>query len=786
MQALSEAEREAVIVRYLAEYRKSLSADQIRRIAGDYKCGHPLFLKTLLEELRLVGRHEDLEDRIDDYLAATGTEDLFQRLLAGIEAVHGTDDVQDTMILLWGARTGLDEGELAELSDLSRLKIASLIVGLDFHLVRKNGRLTFFHDYLRRAVEKRYLSGDEEKRRLYSRLADHFEGVVNRQVAQGEEVDHRYGLELIYQLEQAGEHERLAHALTTIPLFTVLYQGESEYDVLACWTRIPAEVDIESLYRQSLATHSFTGDGERLHAMGLVAGILETTGHREGAIRLLRERIDLAAEIGDRSTEAGARRDLGQILKMRGDDEDARVELERARELFTLLEDPISYARTILILGSLYYVQDRFEPARQHFEESREIFRRHGDRRLEMRAINSIGNLFSSLRRQQESMEYYRLAQGMAREYGDRRLLARVFGNMGQLHMELGEPTEARACLQSQLDISRELGDRQLIAETLSSLVVLHCQRGEFEPATVFLDEQEKICREIGDRRGLIQSFEWRGIIHGSRGEHEPALDAFRHQEALLREAGDRQRLFGTLGNIGVLYRHMGQEEKSLECYRQQEEMADEISDPREIGVLHGNIGVILADRGHYEEALDRLDRACRIHRPMDFFYGLTFWIGRTAEILLDIATDGEPPGPPFLSRYISDADEGTWKEKALALCRRNAEECLEISRRISKPDTLFSSRRTLALLDAAGGETDAATAELQTLLGEAVAEEVRATLHYHLWRLGADGEDHRTEATRLFRSLPRRAGQKKIREHLEEIAPENREQTQGEPGEEQ
>ena len=52
MQALSEAEREAVVVRYLAEYHKALSTEQIAQIATDYKSGHPLFLKTILEEVR--------------------------------------------------------------------------------------------------------------------------------------------------------------------------------------------------------------------------------------------------------------------------------------------------------------------------------------------------------------------------------------------------------------------------------------------------------------------------------------------------------------------------------------------------------------------------------------------------------------------------------------------------------------------------------------------------------------------------------------------------------------
>ena len=167
MQALSEAERETVVVRYLAEYRKSLNPQQIHQIAMDYKSGHPLFLKTVLEELRLVGRHEDLDQKIESYLEVTGTEDLFQRVLERLEEDYSQEAVRAVMTLLSASRSGLDERELSELSGLARLKIATMMAGLDYHLVRKEGRLTFFHDYLRRAVEKRYL-GDAARRNQHA------------------------------------------------------------------------------------------------------------------------------------------------------------------------------------------------------------------------------------------------------------------------------------------------------------------------------------------------------------------------------------------------------------------------------------------------------------------------------------------------------------------------------------------------------------------------------------------------------------------------------------------
>ena len=45
-------------------------------------------------------------------------------------------------------------------------------ISLYENLVNRNGLLNFFHDHLRQAVEKKYLSTAEDKRLGYLRLAD--------------------------------------------------------------------------------------------------------------------------------------------------------------------------------------------------------------------------------------------------------------------------------------------------------------------------------------------------------------------------------------------------------------------------------------------------------------------------------------------------------------------------------------------------------------------------------------------------------------------------------------
>lgn len=175
---LETDERKTIIVQFLHEFGKALSEQEIERIANDPKSAHPLFLRTLLEELRIFGSHELLSDRVTRCLGTSNTDELFQAVLERMESDFSEQQVRDVMSLLWAARTGLAESELVDVTNISRLDISMITMSLDYHLLRREGLLTFFHDFLRRAVEARYSTGEEDKRVRHLALADYFEKIV--------------------------------------------------------------------------------------------------------------------------------------------------------------------------------------------------------------------------------------------------------------------------------------------------------------------------------------------------------------------------------------------------------------------------------------------------------------------------------------------------------------------------------------------------------------------------------------------------------------------------------
>jgi nephrocystin-3 len=117
LEALTTQQRLDFIGRFLALYGKSLTPAQTARVAEATPTASPLFLRTMLEDLRTYGEHETLDCRINHYLSAATPDALYRLILRRYEEdyeSHRPGLVRDAMTLIWAARRGLAESELLE------------------------------------------------------------------------------------------------------------------------------------------------------------------------------------------------------------------------------------------------------------------------------------------------------------------------------------------------------------------------------------------------------------------------------------------------------------------------------------------------------------------------------------------------------------------------------------------------------------------------------------------------------------------------------------------------
>ena len=180
---LTDPDRREIIASYLGRFTKKLEPRIVERLATAPQTSNALFLKVALDELRLRGRHEELGGMVEQMLEAKDPIALFVQVLKGLEEFDRDRPnlVREAMGYLHAARRGLTESELLQLlsehpepasQPLPMAVWSPLYLALEESLVSRFGRLGFFHDYLRQAVEQEYLDEEWERRKVHGRLGE--------------------------------------------------------------------------------------------------------------------------------------------------------------------------------------------------------------------------------------------------------------------------------------------------------------------------------------------------------------------------------------------------------------------------------------------------------------------------------------------------------------------------------------------------------------------------------------------------------------------------------------
>jgi len=799
--------RQSIVVRYLSEYHKTIPVELLRRVIADSKASSPLYLRVIAEELRLHGEYETIEALIARYIDTVDLFEVFQVMLERIEHDFDAATIGAFLSVIWASRSGLTEEELMDLVGLNRLTMSRLLFAFDYHFVRREGRLGYFHDYLRYAVEKRYLADEQTQLSMHRKVAAYFNIVVRNSVANGADVPSRTASELAYQLDCARDQNGLCELLSTIPVFVVLFQGETYYDVLRYWSKMRASVDVVDTYRRALSEWSEGTGAERARATYLVSDLLERLAHWSAAIELQRERLAAAVDLGETSEEASSRLRIGGLLRLQGEHQAALDELTRALDLFTELGDRQSASRAYGNMGGVYWARGEYDRAMECHQNDLAISEELGNRLGVSRAIYSMGMVHFRRSEYDRALECFQRQLNIAEELGDRAAIARAFSGIAVVYSARGENDQALECNERQLGIAEELGDRVATSNAIGNIGAVYADRGEYDRALSCFQRQLHIAEELGDLRDLAAATGRIGAVYDCRGEHDIALEYYHRQLTIAEQSGDRNGVSQTLGNMGAAHRDLGQHDRALECFERKLLIDEELGDRKGLSVAIGGLGTVYSARGEQARALECYERQMRIseemgdrigvataignkggayegqrlydraiesylrateeHRALGARYELTYWLLGIGRVILDL-THGDEPMPSYLPHYLPGSRVETWRATSLTYARKCAEECCSLSDELSKPDSQFAGRILLGRVEAAEGHVDIAVERFQTILAATIEDAQTAELHYWLWKV--DASDHASTALALFQALEAKAPNHDYRNRIAEL----------------
>ncbi len=239
-----------------------------------------------------------LDQRIVHYLSVKTVEGLYEKILERYEEDYDRERpglVRDAMSFIWASRRGLSETELLNLlgSNSQPLPIAywsPLYLAVEESFVSKSGLLNFFHDFLRKAVEHRYLYNSNLKLEAHIRLADYFDK---------KELDERKVDELPWQLQQAGSWKRLKDCLIDPDIFIKLWSEEKQYELMGYWLSIGDRFDMVEAYKDSIKNYEkqTTNDERIAFYNNEVGDFLILNARYKGAEPLLRRALAIREKV---------------------------------------------------------------------------------------------------------------------------------------------------------------------------------------------------------------------------------------------------------------------------------------------------------------------------------------------------------------------------------------------------------------------------------------------------------------------------------------------------------
>ncbi|MCB0712619.1 MAG: tetratricopeptide repeat protein [Ignavibacteriae bacterium] len=746
-----ERVRQSIVIRYLGEFRKGISPEQMRCITNDLKGESPLYLRIVAEEMRLHGKHETLDDVIRKFVEADGLLEVFERVLERIEFDFGEREVRDLLSMIGSSLSGLSEHELMEITNISRLDLSRLLFAFGYNLIRRDGLLGFFHDYLRYAAERRYLSDPHQQREVHLRIARYFEQ---------QDCTLRNAREMLWNYDRGGDDESLVKILARPEIVRLFYGTNNDtIEILKLWSRLRQDgYDPAEVYQRSLA-QSFgdTHVGRDVESGNAIASVLERLGLWDAAIDIQQRLLVVTNKHGLAVQAARCETLIGGLLQKRGE------------------------------LGE----------ARKHMSNAVELYREHGSLLGEWEALHRIGGIHWQSGEYDLALECFQRQLDISDTLEDPNRRSSAYLNVGLVHWRRGELEKALECFKTRFNSSQESGDVSSVATASSNMGIIYATRGDFVNALECFERQRIISIDLGDRQGLGLALGNLGVVYSQLGRYDRSLECCQQYLAIAEELGDRYGISLAVGNMSKSYMYLGEFNRAFTCYERGITIAEETNNRQYLCEAHGTLGHIYQYLGQYDKALEFYTLSIEGHRALGSRAEMPTSLTGSANLLLKLTEDGGAM-PHYLPPYLPNLPtEETWRSISLTRGREQAEESIAIGRELEIPNVVFDGEVLIARIEAAEANVTHSLELLEGMLADIPAPfdeeedhstfttlERQADLHYWLWRIQRgsqfDGtspvdsertDQHRVEALQRYLMLVEKIPKCDYNQRIDELS---------------
>jgi len=373
--------------------------------------------------------------------------------------------------------------------------------------------------------------------------------------------------------------DRLQTSIALLLLETSELPRETALTLLAL-ARATGEASPANAERLLAAAEVLAEDVDDLSAdlMLARADIALSQGKPKDAERMYDETLAWARKRKLRAYEARALAKHASLALQRGDDSEARPQLEEALQLFrgTRTLRSVEGSEAMLAYAQILGMQGRAARSVRILEEVAQVARRQDLPLILGKAELALARARLAAGQPPQAKEALQSARTALESAGDLPETAQSLRSVGTLLVETGAPAEAHTVLQNALRMQDRLGDRRHRAATLNDLARVLVQQGKAAEAQA----QAKEALDIAD-------------------DHHQPLQKAQILVTMAMVARQQRRWRQAIDQL----------KEAVELFKKGKQTAEVAATARELGML-------LKDRAEHAEAADYLAMAIATERP--------------------------------------------------------------------------------------------------------------------------------------------------------------------------
>lgn len=675
VEPLTKDERIELIIKYLLQYSKKLNEEQTETLAKAPQTANPLYLRALLEELKLYGDHFTIKEQIRHYLTASSIDDLYEQILERYEQDYERDMpglVKDAMSLIWSARRGLTETELTELLGTDGMPLphaywTPLYLAAKTSLISKSGLMSFNHEYFRKAVMDRYLPTAEDRETSHVRLADYFEK---------QELNNRKVDELPWHFLQARRWRKLFNTISLFDFMNIMWKS-NRFEFISYMN----EVENNSSFRFKDEIRVMVEDIEKKKDMDYddlrewYWNIAEYLNYREDYVEeltLLKHFAAYYQENFDSENLADVLNRIGNIFSDIGDYQSAIVMYKESEKISYLPHEAMtSYMKTtspILIRNeNISFIKKIIAKILLpiYFWSAKKIGR-IADPMILADSFESQGLTFMHKDDLDNAMQLFRIQEKLSHSffYGNINRLRHLFRGSSHLVNLFYKITRNHQKIKEMKEGFQEWDKGMVfkygfkVAKPFKNQALVLKTQGQLDNALKLLKKMEIICRQLADMKNLCISLNSQAEILRLKKDFNNALPIHKEAKYVYRKLGDIDGLQNTLGNEALTFELIGDLNSSLKLLKEREAICRTIGKKVELKDTLLQIIKIMKSKGelaNIEELEDEADKIdLSLHKESksyhlsnnEFPYGIKCMIEASLDKQIEVfKTQGDAEG---------------------------------------------------------------------------------------------------------------------------------------------